>query len=182
MGQRGLTFPTNNCVRVSRGGFVVLGAVDDAMAIWMTASISSLVGPEPAGCGFEVEEAAGTAGLGGPAWSLCAEADECRVEGREGRASVAAAGGGDCAGVEVGCEGGPEGEKCSCGCWCCCWCCWAELEEEGRGETCCGGEGEGNASAAEGRKSAMGGGMVGTVSTKHARARGAARTGLATGG
>ena len=52
----GLTFPTKSCVRVSRGGFVVrAGEPLDAMAIWMTASMSSLVGPEPAGGDPEVE-------------------------------------------------------------------------------------------------------------------------------
>ena len=41
---------------MSRGGFVVRADEPlDAMAIWMTASMSSLVGPEPAGGDPEVE-------------------------------------------------------------------------------------------------------------------------------
>lgn len=46
-----LTLPTKSCVRVSLGGFDVRGEFDEAMAIWMTASISSFVGPEPAADG-----------------------------------------------------------------------------------------------------------------------------------
>lgn len=49
-GWMGRTFPTKSCVRVSRGGLLVRADEPlDAMAIWMTASMSSLVGPEPAG-------------------------------------------------------------------------------------------------------------------------------------
>ena len=98
--------PTNSCVRVSRGGFVVRGALEDAMAIWMTASISSLVGPEPAG-GCVGGEGAEESVLGRTAWSLGVEAeaeeevgaDEFRAEERDGRA---AEGWGDWAGVEDG--------------------------------------------------------------------------------
>ncbi len=99
---------------MSRGGFVARGDAEDAMAIWMTASMSSFVGPEPAGGGFEgVAEGPGTSP---------AEEDEGRVEERAGGAC-----GGDCAGVEAGCvEGGPEE--------------WRGWTGEGRGEEACYGQ------------------------------------------
>ena len=108
----GRTFPTKSCVRVSRGGLVARGEAEEAMAIWMTASMSSFVGPEPAGGGgggafvlvcvivfvfvFGTEEAGrGTSPF---------DEDEARVEAGRGRG-----GGGECAGVEAGwAEGGPE--------------------------------------------------------------------------
>ncbi len=81
-GSEGRTFPTKSCVRVSRGGFVARGDAEDAMAIWMTASMSSFVGPEPAGCGFEGVAAGDEAGQ-----ELSpADEDEGRVEERAGGA------------------------------------------------------------------------------------------------
>ena len=107
------TFPINS---VSLDGFMAIckAEAEEAMAIWMTASMSSFVGPEPAGggggaafvfvvvfvfvfgCVFGTEEAGrGTSPF---------DEDEARVEAGRGRG-----GGGECAGVEAGCaEGGPE--------------------------------------------------------------------------
>ena len=106
----GRTFPTKSCVRVSRGGFVARGEAEEAMAIWMTASMSSFVGPEPAGggggaacvlvCVFVFVLGAEELGRGTSPF----DEDEARVDAGRGRG-----GGGECAGVEAGCaEGGPE--------------------------------------------------------------------------
>ncbi len=103
---------------MSRGGFEVRADEPlDAMAIWMTASMSSLVGPEPAG-GELAFKFALAAEWEDPGLSLgfgCEE-EGARVGASEDRAEDdevdgwewECGGGGVCAGVEESCaDGGP---------------------------------------------------------------------------
>ena len=61
---------------MSRGGLLVRGELLDAMAIWMTASMSSFVGPEPAGGVFDDDWPAAGGDSDELAFSLGVEEDE----------------------------------------------------------------------------------------------------------
>ena len=99
---------------MSRGGFEAGGELLEAMAIWMTASMSSLVGPVPAADELDAALEAEGSEICEPSWSLGDEEDDALVGTNEGRVEDGpedrreCGRGGDCAGVEESwADGGP---------------------------------------------------------------------------